>query len=306
MKNIANILVLIQQISGKSQTELASDLGVSFPTLNSWINEKSRPRDKKLQKILEYAKSLGLNFDVLEKETLLETKLDFVEKVKDNFFQKILKRKDLLDELSLQITYHTNSIEGSTMTADDTMNVLFHKKTLSNRTLNEQLEVKNHDLAFRYILEALENKSKIDENFVKKIHAILMAGILENAGMYRNHPVRIVGSYVPTANFLKIEIVVKKLFVDFKSIKKIDVYDIFKFHADFEKIHPFSNGNGRVGRLILITQLLQKNFPLALIKTKVKNKYYKALQDAQMKEEFANLNNFLLDAVIEGYKILAL
>jgi Fic family protein len=301
MNNLRERLLLIQKISGKTQAELASIFGVTFLAFNNWINEKSVPRQAKLAKINEYAKTLGLDFIVqTEKPELL-----FVEKLtktKPTFINKIYSRADLIDELSLRITYNTNNIEGSTMTEDDTKNVIFHKKTLANRTLNEQLEAKNHDIAFRYILDYVKEKKEINVAFLKELHRILMAGILQNAGQYRNHSVRIVGSFVPTANYLKVENLVETLFKDYK--KNSSLKDIFAFHSELEKVHPFSDGNGRVGRLVLISMLLENNFPPAIIKGKVKNNYYKALQNAQLKNEFGSLNTFLLDATIEGYKIV--
>lgn len=301
MENIRSKLLLLQKVSGKTQTQLADILGVSFLAFNNWINEKSLPRKPKIDRIIKYAKDLGLDFQ----DTSEKTEVKFVRnipRIKPTFLKKIYSRPDLIDELSLRITYNTNNIEGSTMTEDDTKDVIFHKKTLSNKTLNEQLETKNHDIAFRYMLDHLNEKKPIDVDFLKKLHKILMSGILQNAGEYRNHPVRIVGSYVPTANHLKIHDLILNLFKNYK--KNNSLIDVFIFHSSFEQIHPFSDGNGRVGRLILIAMLLQNNFPPAIIKGKAKDKYYKALQNAQLKSEYNNLETFLTDAIIEGYKVV--
>lgn len=130
-----------------------------------------------------------------------------------------------------------------------------------------------------------------------------MAGIRDDAGIYRFHGVHITGSYVPTANYLKIPKLIKNLFAI--KYKGGIIESAARFHAEFEKIHPFADGNGRIGRLLLIGMLLKNNIAPAIITKKRRPEYYKVLQQAQLHENFEPLEIFTYEAVLEGYKIIS-
>ncbi len=297
------IRILLNQ-EGLSQEKLARELGVSFATLNSWVNGRSQPRAVAFQKIHErYLKITG-------QSTLSRSELDLKMKVllsrqRDlpHPLRLILKRPDLLEQFVLSLTYNSNKIEGSTLTEDETATVLFDNRTLPDKTLVEQLEAKNHQTALNYMFRTLQ-ESPVDEAWILKIHSILMNGIRDDAGLYRNHNVRIVGSFVPTANHLKVPDLMRDL------IKKMgeNHQNIFEYcsqiHAGFEKIHPFSDGNGRVGRIMLNAFLLKAKFPPALIQNDKKRLYYTYLQKAQLDEDFSLLEDFIMDAVLEAYPLL--
>ena len=303
MLNIQEKLTLLQKISGKTQTKLALDFGVSFVGFNNWWTGKSKPRKSAETKINKMLAFYGVKN--IKTDSLLETKMKIIlsySRNKKNVLKKIISRIDLVDELSLRITYNSNAIEGSSLSAEDTAKIIFDKQTLRNKTLTEQLEATNHDKAFRYLLNYLYSGLSVNENLVKELHRILMAGIRDDAGTYRSHGVRIVGSFVPTANYLKISVLMKELFVRKASKDIIDF--VSKFHADFEKIHPFSDGNGRVGRLILVAILLSYNIAPAIITTKEKRGYYKALQKAQLEGIYEPLQEFIYNAILNGYQII--
>ena len=202
----------------------------------------------------------------------------------------------------LALTYHSNRIEGNTLTEDETASVLFNKNPLSNKSFSEQLEVKNHQTALMYLWKNLKT-SALDKEWVLKIHGMLMNGLREDAGLYRNHAVRIVGSYVPTANYLKIPLLMAALAGRIKK-KSPGLSTITQIHADFEKIHPFSDGNGRVGRLLMHAMLLKMGFPPALIRENSRRLYYTYLRKAQLEGDYSLLEDFLMDAVLESYKLI--
>ena len=128
-------LKTIIDASGWTQEDLGKQLGVSFVTINSWVNAKSKPRKKALESIrILYFEVLGadsLDVGYLEE---LKNKIDFLSLK----LPKITENKEVFDKLILYLTYHTNVIEGSTMTLDDTREVLFENRTLTNRTQVEQ------------------------------------------------------------------------------------------------------------------------------------------------------------------------
>ncbi len=167
------------------------------------------------------------------------------------------------------------------------------------------MEVKNHQAAWEYLLKQLSKKSfKIDEILILKLHSILMNGIRNDAGVYRKHSVRIAGTYVPTANYLKVPQLMKRLIKNINSNRSDVVKYTSNIHSRFEKIHPFSDGNGRIGRLLIQAMLLPKNIAPAIIKQKHKRIYNSSLRKSQIENDFLPLEDFICQAIFEGFKVL--
>jgi len=303
---IAEKLRIIQSLSGLTQEKSAKELGVSFVTFNSWINGRSKPHRKAEENINNlYFKYTGQK--TIPDDPLSAKKQIILKKSKEhkNILRKIMKNPDIYDQFMLSFTYHTNRIEGSTLTEDETRAILFDNVALPNKDIIEQLEVKNHQAAWRYLLDYLAGlTSDISEKLILKLHSILMNGIKDDAGFYRKHSVRIVGAYIPTANYLKVSQLIKKIIKDINRQNKDIISHITKTHSRFEQVHPFSDGNGRIGRLIIQGMLLLKNFPPAIIKQDKKRIYNFCLRKSQLKEDFIPLEDFICDSVLEGFKIL--
>ena len=298
-------LKFILKISDFTQDRLAKELGVSFPTLNSWINGKSEPRKKAEEKINNLYKELT-GEKIIPTDILL-AKGQIIEKKRKqykNVLEAIIKKQDVYDELVLSLTYNTNSIEGSTLTKHDTADILFHNVALPDKSLTEQLEAKNHQTALKYLFEHTKKEDKIDEKLILKLHSILMSGVRDDAGFYRRHGVRIVGANISTANYMKVPELMTDLVKDINKSYENTLFHISKIHSVFEKIHPFSDGNGRIGRLLINAMLLKKNLPPAVIKQEKKKFYYSYLNKAQNTEDYSLLQDFISDAVIEGFKII--
>ncbi len=235
---------------------------------------------------------------------LLKNKRLFL-KVK-NVGRKIVLRSDLKKQFILSLTYNTNRLEGSTLTEDDTAAVIFDNISLSEKTINEQLEAKNHQTVLNFIFDNwLDSHHKITEDLILKLHGILMNSILENAGIYRTHPVQIVGSNVPTSNWQTISDKMQKLVKIINDKKQKDIISqISLVHAQFEQIHPFSDGNGRIGRVIMHLMALRNNFPPVFIENTRKRIYYKYLQKAQLENKYSFLEDFVCDALLASYEII--
>ncbi len=129
-------------------------------------------------------------------------------------------------------------------------------------------------------------------------------GILEDAGKYRNHAVRIIGANVPTANFLKVPILMKELVKDINRTKRDNIKHASQVHGKFEQIHPFSDGNGRIGRILIHAMLLKEEIAPAVIKQKRKSLYYRYLRTSQLKDEHKQLEELISDAILIGFRIL--
>jgi Fic family protein/DNA-binding XRE family transcriptional regulator len=300
--NYSAQLKAILKASGWSQEELARRLNVSFVTLNAWVNERAKPRKNAAEAIrILYFEILGA--DSLDIGTLEELK-GKVKYLKTNA-RKITDNEEVLNSLILNFTYHTNTIEGSTMTLDDTKEVLFNNKILTNRTQVEQAEARNHRAALLWILDQLEKKDfVISEDLIKGLNLRLMNGIIADAGQYRNHSVRIMGAHVTVSNFLRVPELMEGLVDGLKKPSKDLTALMSTTHAAFEKIHPFSDGNGRVGRLLMLAQAIQDGFVPPIVLKERKYAYYKYLELAQTNDNSIPLQIFVAEAIIAADELL--
>jgi len=297
---------LILKLSGLSQEKLAQKIGVSFAALNAWLNERARPRTRMLARIdelyLEYTGGKTIpESELAAKKEILAQK----HKSLPNPLGVIFVRKDIYDEFMLALTYHSNKIEGSTLTEPETAAILFDNTTLPDKSLIEQVEVKNHQAALEYLFSYLRDSGMVDETLVLTLHTKLMNGIKSDAGFYRRHPVRIAGANVPTANFLKVPELMKELMRDAHIGSGDLIAKIASFHACFEQIHPFSDGNGRIGRLLMHAMALRAGYPPIVIREHKRQLYYTYLQKAQMKGDQTLLEDFVCDGLLDAYEVLS-
>lgn len=299
--NSQSQLKAILQASGLSQEDLARRLDVSFVTLNTWANGKSEPR-KKAQESIQ-----ALYFDIIGFDTVDQEELKRQKQIVTSLYttaQAISGNESVLNKLILHLTYHTNTIEGSTMTLADTEDVLFNNQVLTNRTQIEQAEARNHQAALLWLLEEIKKKDFVfTEETVKGLHLRLMNSILGDAGQYRHHSVRIMGTQVTVANHLKVPNLMSGLQETIAEKNDI-VAGLARTHATFEKIHPFSDGNGRVGRLIMLAQALQAGIVPPLVLKERRRAYYKYLEMAQTKEVFGPLEFFIAESVQTSNQLL--
>jgi Fic family protein len=287
----------ILRATGWSQEQIARELKTSFPTLNSWVNGRSVPRKSAIEKInFLYIQIIGT--DAVEGHELAAAKLD-AQRLKITP-KALVANKEALDRLILHLTYHTNTIEGSTMTLADVEGVLFDHKVLSNRTAIEQAEARNHQAALVWLLDTMVAKGQdflITEQLILDLHVRLMNGIISSAGQYRRHAVRIMGSHVPLSNWQKIPEQIQVFIHGQQSLSKDLILRFAESHAEFEKIHPFSDGNGRTGRLLLLAQALQAGVVPPLVVRERKQAYYKYLELAQTKENYRTLELFMAQSI---------
>lgn len=298
-------LTLIKQLSQMSQEQLAAELGVSFPTLNSWINGRSVPRQKACARIdAAYLRFTGQN---VIPASALEAKKQILHAKRARYpgvLKRLAENRDIYDDFVLALTYNTNRIEGSTLTEPETAAILFQNASLPNKTILEQMEVKNHQAALGVLFRSLAEKTPINDAFILKLHGILLNGIQEDAGQYRKHGVRMAGSHVPTANYLKVPFLMKQLNEAIAEKVKDILGHGALIHSRFEQIHPFSDGNGRVGRLLLAAMLLREDFPPVIIRQEKRRFYIQYLNKSQMENDSSLLEDLLCDGMMEAYGIL--
>lgn len=205
----------------------------------------------------------------------------------------------LHDEMRLLHTYHSNAIEGNTLTLSETKLVLEEGTTIGGKSLREHLEATNNAKAFDLIKDIAKKKKTIDHVTIQLIHEVVTAGILEEAGKYRNKNVRITGAVKTPPDWLKIVKLMDGMIEKISENKAHPVETAAYLHHRFVEIHPFIDGNGRVARLLTNLYLIPWGYPPIVLKTEERGKYYKFLRaaDAGNLSAFAN---FIAKAVDES------
>lgn len=298
-------LQLIQRTNGWTQAEAAHRLGVTVAAYNRWANGHAAPRAKARIAILGLAQN-AVGTRTIPDDPLAARKLALRKKAAraPRLLRALMRRSDLHDTFMLKLTYTSNRLEGSTLTEGETARVLFEHRGLPSKNLVDQIEARNHAAAFDELLRHLSARKAIDEKLVLRLHALLKGGVDDSAGFYRTRGVRIMGSHVPTANPVKIPDLMERLMPEFRTRDTDVIRRAAMTHARFEQIHPFADGNGRAGRLLLQALLLRSNHAPAVIQPRRRNAYLAALHAAQTGGGNAKLELFLCDAVEEGWKLL--
>lgn len=183
----------------------------------------------------------------------------------------------LHEEMRLLHTYHSNAIEGNTLTLPETKLVLEEGITIGGKSLREHLEAANNAKAFDLIEELAGGKKEIDHVTIQIVHEAVMAGMLENAGTYRTKNVRITGAVKTPPDWSKVVLLMDELIGNIKAMKKHPVETSALLHHRFARIHPFIDGNGRVARLLTNLYLISRGYPPLVIKTGDRKKYYRFL-----------------------------
>ena len=181
----------------------------------------------------------------------------------------------LQEEFLVEYTYNSNAIEGNTLTLKETEAVLKDNVTIGGKSLRDHLEVIGHREAFYFILKLIEDKTSFSEKIIKQIHSLVLADKPEDKGMYRKIPVRILGVAHTPPEPWQVPIIMEQLMDDIKKWQNLHPIErAALFHLKFESIHPFIDGNGRCGRLLMNFDLIKNGYPNVNIKFSDRSKYY--------------------------------
>ena len=181
----------------------------------------------------------------------------------------------LRKEFLIEFTYNSNAIEGSTLTLRETAMVL-EGVTIDQKPLKEHLEAVGHKDAFDYIQELVSDKARLSEKFIKDIHSLVLIDRPQDRGVYRRLPVRILGSKIDPPQPYLVGRKMEELMENYSSgdNKAHIIEKVARFHLDFEGIHPFIDGNGRTGRLLLNLEIMKNGYPPISVKFTDRKKYY--------------------------------
>lgn len=185
--------------------------------------------------------------------------------------------KNIEEDILIRFTYDTSRIEGSSLTYKDTKMLLQEGISPNKKPLSDIKEAENHKKAFLFMKESI--KKDISKEFILKLHKILKNDVSEDAGRFRDAQV-FVGSLVPIKASM-IEREIYNLISWYKNNKDTHPLELAAaFHCIFERLHPFFDSNGRVGRLLLNFILLKNDYPIIIIQNKSRRRYYNALRRA--------------------------
>lgn len=196
----------------------------------------------------------------------------------------------LKEEFVVEYTYNSNAIEGNTLTLRET-DLVLRGLTIEQKPLKDHMEAVGHKEAFDFVSELVKENVPISESIIKQIHYLVLADKREDRGVYRRVPVRIMGAqHEPVQPYL-IEPKMEHLLHDFVERKEHIVTKLARFHIEFEGIHPFIDGNGRTGRLLVNFELLKKGYPPIDIKFADRVSYYNAFDEYYAKHNLSAMEN---------------
>ena len=282
-----------------TQKEIASILEVEPATISKYESGMLEPNIESLKRL---ADTFNITVDKLinNKEELDISKINILNVLRE---QKEMKLKgNLYHNTQIIFAYNTNHIEGSKLTEDqtryifETNTILFEGETIAS--VDDILETANHFKLVDYMLEVADKK--LTEDIIKTFHKILKEGTMDSRKDWFN-----VGEYKKLANEAGTMLTsspkqtpkdMQKLMEWYNSLREVTIKDIIEFHARFEKIHPFQDGNGRVGRIISFKECLKNNIIPFIILDKDKLFYYRGLKEYQNKAEKGYLIDTCLNA----------
>lgn len=184
----------------------------------------------------------------------------------------------LAEEFAVEYTYNSNAIEGNTLTLRETDMVL-RGLTIDKKPLKDHMEAVGHQEAFDYVRELVRKNAPLTESVIKDIHFLVLADKKDDRGVYRRIPVRIMGAkHEPVQPYLILP-KMEQLIIDYNESPEHIITKLARFHIEFEGIHPFIDGNGRTGRLLVNLELMKAGYPPIDIKFTDRLAYYNAFDE---------------------------
>lgn len=207
----------------------------------------------------------------------------------------------LNDDLRVFLTYHSNAIEGNTLSLRETQMVIEYGMTIHGHSLREYLEAANHAEAYSYMTDFVAQRAPITRETILALHALVMDKIVEAKGLFRTVPVSIRGANMTPPPAGQVESLMREwvMWIDKQGTEYEPVVRAAIAHHGFEAVHPFTDGNGRVGRLLLNLMLLREGYPPALLLRDWRMRYIQAL-DVANTGNYRSLANMIGQAVEAG------
>ena len=215
-------------------------------------------------------------------------------------------------EFKIDFLYHSNHLEGSTFSKDELEKLLTEKKVEGSHSLDDIIETKNSLEVFDQVIN--DSSELLDKFMLFNWHKLLKKGTVDdeihNIGIWKKYENKLRGVDLKLALPVEVDNLMFNLLSDYNELETVTLKDIADFHYKFEKIHPFQDGNGRIGRFIILKQCLEWNIDLIAIDDKYDDEYRDALYKAQKTGDSEDLVTVFkkcqnrLDEKLEKYKNL--
>lgn len=295
--SIGNKIKEHRELNKMTQKEVAEILGVEPGTISKYELGMIEPN---IESIVKLAEIFNMTIDELlkDEEKFDITKVNVLDVLRE---QKGMRLKgNLYHNTQVIFSYNTNHIEGSKLTEDqtryifETNTILFEGQTVAS--VDDILETVNHFKLVDYMLDVA--KEKLTEEMIKEFHRILKEGTSDSRKEWFN-----VGEYKKLANEAgnmqtslpkNVAKDMSKLMEWYNSLEKVTIKEIIEFHFRFERIHPFQDGNGRIGRIIAFKECLKNDIVPFIILDKDKLFYYRGLK------EYKSEKNYLVDTCLNA------
>ena len=294
---IGNKIKAYRELNKMTQKDVAEILGVEPATISKYEAGTIEPNIESLKRLAE---TFNITVDELikDEEKFDVSKINVLEVLREQ--KEIGLKGNLYHNTQIMFSYNTNHIEGSKLTEEqtryifETNTILFEGGTVAS--VDDILETANHFKLVDYMLDIADQN--LTEDIIKKFHKILKEGTMDSRKEWFN-----VGDYKKLANEAgnmktsspkQTPKDMQKLMEWYNSLAKVTIKEIIEFHARFEKIHPFQDGNGRVGRIISFKECLKNNIVPFIILDKDKLFYYRGLK------EYKTEKGYLIDTCLNA------
>ena len=212
--------------------------------------------------------------------------------------------RNLHYDLVVRWTYNSNAIEGNTLTLKETK-VALEGITIGGKTMREHFEAINHREAIFYVEDMVGKTEALTEWQIKSLHQLVLKNIDDrNAGRYRTQNVIISGAEHRPPDYLSVpqemETFVRQCAIDRQRLHPVEY--AARVHADFVKIHPFVDGNGRTARLLNNLELMKAGFPPAVLPVEKRLRYYEALDRAHCKGDYEPFLALMAETVEQAFE----
>ncbi|MFI3141946.1 MAG: Fic family protein [Clostridia bacterium] len=230
-----------------------------------------------------------MNYEqILQKQKQYESKKHLISKL-------ALEKEEIA--FKIEFTHNSTAIEGNTMTLMQTKLLLEDKISIGDKSLRETYEIVNNNKAFEFAQQCIVEGKPLSEKIVKDIHAIINENIFVG-GIYRNEPVKITGASHKPPHGQKMFEQIKSFFADLEFRQDLNPIELAAWtHAEFVRIHPFIDGNGRTSRLIMNYQLMAYGYPPVSISVKDRFNYYECLDKYASENELEDFSQMIANLV---------
>ncbi|MBO5223181.1 MAG: Fic family protein [Clostridia bacterium] len=202
----------------------------------------------------------------------------------------------LYEDFMIEYTYNSNAIEGNTLTLRETDMVL-RGLTIAQKPLKDHMEAVGHKDAFYFVVDLVKEKTELTEYVIKQIHSLVLADKPMDKGTYRKVPVRILGAHHEPVQPYLIEPKMNELLQVYKNDNSNIAEKLALFHINFEGIHPFIDGNGRTGRLLVNLELMKAGYPPIDIKFTDRKRYYDAFDSYHVKKDLSAMTKLFAEYI---------